>query len=319
MSTGTCGINCDVCQLNLLGTCSTCGPGNSREAAQKLAAQTRILGNTCPILACASVNRIAYCLRDCHSFPCDHFRKGPYPFSQGYIDMQARRRREKPPAWGPDHPRVTVPADYWEAMQTKDVVTLCNLTLFSPCADRQLLFRFLQEDILIDIKDRCLKRRSGDGWQKTADPLLELVTLVYLIRVDAVYPLGRDIVGPQDLKEGHFFRGPHALQVAPLLQRYGHDIDGFKKTAAYLAGEPLDLADAAFRLRPFPRVPLYYLLWQGDEEFAPRISVLFERSIEKVLAADAIWGLVNRVSGALLAGPDTPTHAPPPLARNGEV
>jgi hypothetical protein len=51
----------------------------------------------------------------------------------------------------------------------------------------------------------------------------------------------------------------------------------------------------------FPRVPLYYLLWEGDEEFPARMSVLFERSIEESLAADAIWALVTRVSSSLLA------------------
>ena len=44
------------------------------------------------------------------------------------------------------------------------------------------------------------------------------------------------------------------------------------------------------------------LVLEGDEEFPPRMSVLFERSIEETLAADAIWGLVNRVSTALLTG-----------------
>jgi hypothetical protein len=63
------------------------------------------------------------------------------------------------------------------------------------------------------------------------------------------------------------------------------------------------MADAAYELLPFPRVPLYYLFWRGDAEFEPRISVLFDRSIETVFSADAIWGLVGRVSTALLQGP----------------
>ena len=62
------------------------------------------------------------------------------------------------------------------------------------------------------------------------------------------------------------------------------------------------MADAAFRLKPFPRIDLYYLLWEGDAEYPPRVSVLFDRSIENILPADAIWGLVNRVSTALLTG-----------------
>jgi hypothetical protein len=56
------------------------------------------------------------------------------------------------------------------------------------------------------------------------------------------------------------------------------------------------MADTAYCLLPFPRVPLYFLLWAGDEEFKPRLQVLFDRSIEEILAADAIWALVNRVA-----------------------
>jgi len=47
---------------------------------------------------------------------------------------------------------------------------------------------------------------------------------------------------------------------------------------------------------PFPRVPLYYLLWAGDDEFEPLFSVLFDRSIELFFQADAVWALVNLTS-----------------------
>lgn len=92
MPTGACGINCDVCKLKLLDLCSTCGPGKSREAQDKLDTQKRILGDTCPILACARLNHIDHCLRDCNRFPCEVFRSGPYPFAQGFLSMQERRR-----------------------------------------------------------------------------------------------------------------------------------------------------------------------------------------------------------------------------------
>jgi hypothetical protein len=195
---------------------------------------------------------------------------------------------------------------YWGALEAKDINSLCNLTLFSPFSPRQLRFHFLREDVLVDSEARCLKRYQNDGWEPTDDPLLELVTVLYLANVTQLYPIGKDIVGVNDLKEGHFFRGPHALKIEPLLRRYGTDVMGFKQAAEYLEGEPRNMADAAYRLLPFPRIPLYYLLWGGDQEFKPRISVLFDRSIEAVLAADAIWALINRVSTALLEGPHHP-------------
>lgn len=303
MPTGACGINCDVCKLNLLGTCSSCGPGTSPLAEQKLAAQQRLLGGTCAILACAQLNRVEYCLRDCAQFACDNFSQGPYPFSRGYLQMQNRRRRQNPPAFAPDKSPVEVPSQFWDELQSKDLNTLCNWTLFRLVSAHQVVFHFLNEEVLMDVAEGCLKRDSGRGWERTQDPLLELVTVIYLNNVKKLHPLGREIVGVKDLKEAHFFQGPHTLQTDPLLQRYGQDISGFEDAARFLEGRPVDMADAAYELFPFPRVPLYFLFWQGDKEFEPRISVLFDRSIEAVFSADAIWGLVNRVSTALLQGP----------------
>jgi len=217
--------------------------------------------------------------------------------------MQQRRLKKRPPAMAPDGSRVNVAVEYWDQLQQKDINTLCNLTLFDPISSGSLLFRFLREDVMVDIDNRCLKRSDEAGWVTTDDPLLELVTVMYLLNVKDIHPIGREIVGVKDLKEGHFFQGPHALKTDPLLKRYGHDLKSFRQSAEYQQGEARDMADAAYRLSPFPRIHLYYLLWEGDKEFEPRLTVLFDRSIENVLAADAIWALVNRVCTALLEGP----------------
>ncbi len=207
MPTGACGINCDVCKLNLLGTCSSCGPGTSLEAEKKLAAQQRLLGSTCSILACANMNQLEYCMRDCKQFPCDNFRTGPYPFSQGYLNMQERRLKEKPPAYAPDGSRVTVDPAYWDDLLKRNIDTLCNFTLFENDSSGQLRFHFLNEEIMVDLGQRCLKRIEDDRWSQTDDPLLELVTVLYLTNVNGLYPIDKDIVGVQGSKRGPFFPG----------------------------------------------------------------------------------------------------------------
>lgn len=305
MPTGACGINCDICKLKLLGICSSCGPGKSQEAQRKLDAQQRILGSPCPILACARLSQVDYCLRDCNAFPCENFRSGPYPFSQGFLSMQERRRQERPPALTHNKTPVEVPSEYWEKLREKDINTLCNFTLANPHPSGGLLFRFLQEDIWVDVRNRSLKRLKGGRWSTADDPLLELVTLLYLINVTAFYPLGKEMISPRELKEAHYFKGHHSLDFGPLLERYGNDLAGFGKAAESLDGKVVDMADAAYMLLPFPRVPLYYLLWKGDEEFGPKLSVFFDRSIEHCFSASAIWALVNRVSLALLRGPES--------------
>lgn len=201
----------------------------------------------------------------------------------------------------PDGSHLRVAAAYWERLEAIDPLLLAARTQFQPAPEGGLLFRFLDAELMVDSGARCLRRRRDGLWEPCDDSLLELAVVLYLITVQDVYPLGRDIVGPNDLKEGHFFRGPHEFKTVPLIDRFGNNLAGFRQAAAALGGEPVAMADAGFRLKPFPRVHLYYLLWEGDEEFPPRLTILFERSIEKVLAADAIWALVNRVSAALLA------------------
>ena len=154
----------------------------------------------------------------------------------------------------------------------------------------------------MDIPHQRLLRVEDGQNIPVEDPLLELVTLVYLNQVNAIFPLDRDIVGLQDLKESHFFVGPHELRTAGVLERYGRDCEGFRQAVSALDGRLVNLADAAGRLLPFPRLPLYFLMWFADEEFPANLKVLFDRSIEQVRPADAIWALVNRVARALVDG-----------------
>lgn len=301
MATGACGINCDACRLNLLGICSTCGPGGSEDALKKIAAQQRILGASCPILACAARNEVEYCIRDCERFSCDQFGAGPYPFSQGFLNMQKRRRAEALPDRTPFGDIVKVPVEYWTDLQDRDLDVLCENAGSRICPPDGIRLQFLDEDFLVDWRHRSLCRWNRGLWESIESPLLTLLCLVYLLHAGSE-PLSGQMVSVQELRDANFFQGPHELKVRPLLQRFGHDVDGFRKAAERAGGEALALADVAYRVWAFPKVPIYYLLWEGDQEFEPRLSILFDRSIESHLSADAIWGLANLVSNILLLG-----------------
>jgi len=257
MPTGACGINCDVCKLRLQGVCSSCDHGCSDQAKRKLEAQERIIGGTCSILSCAVMNQIAYCSRDCFEFPCENFSRGPHPFSQSYLDMQLRRMRALPPALDHNNLPIEVPAEYWDDFQHINLLQLCNVTLAIPLDNQSLVFRFLREDIRVDRSERLIHRHINGEWIPADDLLLELVTLLYFNTVNALYPLGGEIVGIHDLKEGYYFTGRHDLPIDAVVECYGGSPDSFSRAAEYLNGEPMDMADAAYRLLPFPRVPLY--------------------------------------------------------------
>ncbi len=202
--------------------------------------------------------------------------------------------------YAPDGSHLNSSRLYWQILEKRDPIALANLSLCEPGPGRSIQFPFLDTRVRIDIQARQLLEESSGDWIVRDDPLLELAALIYFSQIERLHPLGRDIVGLADLKESHFFVGPHALRLEGMLTRYGDDPQGFCRKAVQLGGQMEDMADAAARLWPFPRIPLYFLLWRSDDEFPARIRVLFDRSIEDCLPADAIWALVNRVAQAFV-------------------
>ncbi len=299
MPTGACGVNCDVCQLNLRGICSTCGSGKSAEGAKKEAAQVRILGSPCPILACARMNRIDFCIRDCDQFPCDNFETGPYPFSKGYLQMQQRRRKEKRPTQAPSGGSFPVPENFWADLAAISMETLRETAGANPDPPDGLTVSFLNEVIRVNLKNPGIEKKRSGTWQRVDEPLLELMVVVYLRNAN-YSNIRNELISEKDLKNAHFFQGPHALRTNQLLRRFAHDPDRFTQAGGKLGGRPLQTGDAAFSLPVFPKIPVSYILWEGDDEFPANLSILFDRSIEQHLPADAIWGVVTLVSDALL-------------------
>ena len=215
--------------------------------------------------------------------------------------MQEGRDKQKLSGKKPKKDLFVVPEAYWDDLKKRDHDKLCEDSLARKHAPGGLLVRFLEEDVLVDTESRCIRRSEEGQWEKINYPLLELIILVYLLNASS-HSLSHEMISASDLKTAHFFQGPHELKKAPLLERYGYDPEGFKMVAENLGGEPMDLADAAYRFFPLPKIPLYYLLWEGDDEFGPHLSILFDRSIERHLSADAIWGLVNLISDTLKKG-----------------
>lgn len=131
-----------------------------------------------------------------------------------------------------------------------------------------------------------------------------LVLISTLIRSLGVPPAGR-MVTPQELPGGtQFFQGPHAINNRPLAERFGGDPQALLAAAQALGGVPFEAGDQGVRLPGLPMIPLYALIWAGDEEFAPRAVVGMDANAHHHLALDGLWALSNLMVYRLIkAGP----------------
>ncbi|QCQ20729.1 DUF3786 domain-containing protein [Desulfoglaeba alkanexedens] len=131
---------------------------------------------------------------------------------------------------------------------------------------------------------------------------LHLVLLHYLLEAKPGGLSGK-WVSEKDLPGGHlFFRGCHAFPTARLLEAFGEDPALFKRKCERLGGHPAQAGDMSFRMWPFPKVPLLFVLWLGDDEFDPALHIRFDATVHHHLQAlDTILAMINVVCRNMLA------------------
>jgi hypothetical protein len=297
MSTGACGIDCTTCRLHVMGICSTCGAGNSDAGRDKLAAQNRLFGSGCPILSCAVERGMAYCLRDCNEFPCGEFSARQYPFSQGFLDMQSRRRTKiesRPLAAWP----ITT-ADFWAELEAKRAEEVCANS-GAVFLNGNYRLQCLNEVWEIDVQEQRIFKVEGffgGEWDRQVPFLL----LLYLVKAQATLPSG-EMAAPRELvKGGDFFQGRYRLQTDELERVFGGAGDTFLEVAKKLGAQQTGGADFSVRFNVLPKLLVEYLLWHADEEFPPRVIILLGSDTTEHFPPDATAILVNLLTGRILS------------------
>lgn len=139
---------------------------------------------------------------------------------------------------------------------------------------------------------------SATGQQ--ADVTTSLIVLHYLIQADGVPPADHWIAF-RELPDGRVYDSAFQKR-APLrvLQAYGSDAKAFSAAARALGGEPIQFGDAAFRFRLLPRLAMAVILYLGDEEFAPRVSMLFDAAAGHYLPTEDLAVLGGMLASKLV-------------------
>jgi hypothetical protein len=191
---------------------------------------------------------------------------------------------------------------HWDKLSQLHPTDVCNRTeaIYHPGREGFLLPVYNLRYLILPKEKRILRMEWNDKpVEEELHPYFYLMVLVYLNEAKDVKPT-HTWVSERDLKGGStFFRGPHSLQVEELIHLFGKDPEAFLKTGKKLGGSEILYGDKGFALEVFPKVSLAYILWKGDAEFPPKISVLFDSTIESHLPLDIIWCMVAETTRRL--------------------
>jgi hypothetical protein len=150
----------------------------------------------------------------------------------------------------------------------------------------ELRVPFLGTDFVVKVGDEVDVVRDG---QEGEVPLPEKILIChYLLRATGDPPSGEAITFRQ-IPDGHFYFDAFQRRARdPFLSVFGQDAELFRACAQMIGGTPANTGDVAMSFQPFPRISIQLVLWQGDEEFPPEASILFDSNIGNNLAVEDI-------------------------------
>lgn len=126
----------------------------------------------------------------------------------------------------------------------------------------------------------------GDTAGQEAPVYQSILILHYLVTADGK-PLSGNWISYRHLPGGDIYTEPFRRRaVSPFLQAYGSDPASFVGAATALGGIRREGSGISMIIPVFPRVPLNFTLWPGDDELPASAAILFDSQAPSYLPTE---------------------------------
>jgi len=132
-------------------------------------------------------------------------------------------------------------------------------------------------------------------------PMRDKILILHYFTQAKGTPITNKIIAFRELPEGaNYFPTFAKRAIKPLLDYFGREPVQLIDTAKKLGGHRVDYGDVAVTINAFSYVPITLVLWQGNGEFAPEGSILFDSTISDYLSTYDITVLCETISWKLV-------------------
>ncbi|MDZ7699322.1 MAG: DUF3786 domain-containing protein [Deltaproteobacteria bacterium] len=156
-----------------------------------------------------------------------------------------------------------------------------------------LSLRFLEKSVLIDWPGFEMRLQGSD---ETLSLQQQVLILHYLDGAGDT-PMTGEWVAYQEIPDGRFYLDAFLRRAKnPMIQVFGENPELLVQLATTAYGaKSLDQGDFAVTVQALPKVPVALILWRGDDEFPPEGTLLFDRSIARILSAEDVAWLAGMI------------------------
>ncbi|MDW7651195.1 MAG: DUF3786 domain-containing protein [Bacillota bacterium] len=156
---------------------------------------------------------------------------------------------------------------------------------------------FLGENYTVTYPDGIVKMAN----EITEAPLITAILLLHYLTQASGIELSKNWISFKELQGGGIYIEPFQHRaVIPFVKNFGARPTEFARAAEKLGGERAQHGDIAYIIPALPRVPILYILWQGDEEFPPNGTILFDNFANAYLHTEDYAFLAGMTVGALV-------------------
>lgn len=176
--------------------------------------------------------------------------------------------------------------------RTNAAKALAGLDPRQVCLNSGVIYNREQDSYILPyLNRRYLVNHSSGEVKDMADgsgvaPHLQIIFLHYLSGADGT-ALQNEWITFKELPGGEIYREPFRKKaISPLLRYFNGQPERFVEVGLALAGTKYDYGDLSLLMRPFPRTPLVFVLWKGDEEFPASANILYDASAAHYLPTE---------------------------------
>ena len=175
-----------------------------------------------------------------------------------------------------------------ERLQKATFADLVRCSGFGTSDDTMLRVPFLDRVYRIEYPSFAFFDESGDVKEI---PLQEQVLILHYLTAPGVdSPAGNRITFREIPGASLYFSVFVKRAIDPLKQVFGQNLSGFSEAARRLGGKAIDHGDVAVAFSVLPKVSVRIILWEGDDEFPPEASILFDETISDIFSPeDVAW------------------------------
>jgi len=162
---------------------------------------------------------------------------------------------------------------------------------------KAIIIEYLNQSYQISFPNGEVSFAAGEE----AVPIRDKILILHYFTQAKGTPLSNKTITYKELHDGiNYFSVFATRTIKPLVMFFGEEPGQLLKTAEVLGGHKADYGNTAVTINAFSQVPVTIVLWQGDEEFAPEGSILFDSTISDYLTNDDIHTLCENITWKLV-------------------